>query len=806
MKKSMKKQILWVMLCLVVMTSCFCLAYAAEWSDWTEDTSKIGDSRYEYQSKTQISTRKKETTTNTSSYLSGWTRDDSKTTYSVVWSGSVNYYDSQRSTSDTYRYVGTRTVSAGTQTRLYRYYCRTSNGGYDFLTWPAPGYQLDEFWVSSGSVYSYDIYHTGQALYWSDEIQAGKYPCWKGETREVYKTQYGYESGTKVPLYFFYRWSAWSAWTDGSGTNSDTTRTRTVYRYRLKDSPAATHTVTYNYSLNGGQSTSKTTATVSENAAIDLTPTASKSGWTFVGWNTNSNAITALSSLKMGSSNIVLYAIYKKSLTGTFVDYNGSTKTTRTVSTTIYNNATSGTISAPTQNTYTGWSKCGWTNGTSADASATSSFSITNNTTYYGIYQRSLTLSYNSNGGSYTPTSQTGTQYVNSYNISTRKNPVLKLANAINKAGATFDGWALGSISGTKYSAGTNLSLSASTTMFATWKSNSSNIYNLGEETYSFVNYRDKHSDGHCFGMSSTSSMYYLKMIDITRVGGQGTNVYALPFSETVRKPICHYQDLQEYALDSMVAGGTYYRSYARQYNITSDWNEVVNYVKGHEFDEQGILQIGFRSDGLGGHAINFLRYAVENGQARVYAYDNNFPTVETYFYQDSSGQIKQAPKATFGGGKIDCICLRDMTKFRRYAGDFNTAVDNSSRKIVADRDSISIENINAYPIDGDVAMHERVLYLIPEGITEVKIVPNKDYATFTYCNEEYHFGRIDDETYGIFVLKTTDEEASSNSSNFTIENEPDVCPWCGGEHTGFFGGIVGFFHRIFAAIFGARY
>lgn len=33
-----------------------------------------------------------------------------------------------------------------------------------------------------------------------------------------------------------------------------------------------------------------------------------------------------------------------------------------------------------------------------------------------------------------------------------------------------------------------------------------------------------------------------------------------------------------------------------------------------------------------------------------------------------------------------------------------------------------------------------------------------------------------------------------------------DVCAWCGGQHEGFFQGIIGFFHRIFAALFGAKY
>lgn len=636
------------------------------------------------------------------------------------------------------------------------------------------------------------------------------------------------------PLSDIYFCGTESQWEDVSVVTTDGTilgtpdydakiRDATIH-YNYNPNPTTSHSVTYNYSANGGTSATVSTATVAEGAAIDLTPTATKSGWTFVGWNTNANATAALSSLTMNTGDVTLYAIYKKTLTGTFIDYSGTSKTTRTASATIYNKATSGTVSAPAQNTYTGWSARGWTTGTAADASTTSSFTISANTTYYGTYQRTLTLSYNANGGSSTPSSQTGTQFANSYSISSTKNPSFTLANAINKSDSTFDGWAMGSTSGTKYAAGSSVSVSANTTMYATWKTTPVNIYNLGEETYSFPNYVDADSrGGHCFGMSSTSAMYYLKRIDISRVGGAGNNLYALPDNATVRKPICYYQGQQEHALDAMVAGGTYYRTFYRygkgQYNISSDWNEVVNYVKSHNYDDKGTLQIGYRSDGLGGHAINFLRYAVENGQERIYAYDNNFPTTETYFYKDASGRIKQAPKATFKDGSIDCICLRDMSLFRTLAGDFSNAADDSTRKIYADRDAIHVGDILAYPIDGDIEMKERVLYYLPENETQVRITPNVDNAMFTYCDEEYHFGKISDETYGVLTLKSMDEQAGTDQARFSIVNAPsdtptqpqpepeqNRCPWCGGQHEGFFQSIVGFFHRILAAIFGAKY
>ena len=37
-------------------------------------------------------------------------------------------------------------------------------------------------------------------------------------------------------------------------------------------------------------------------------------------------------------------------------------------------------------------------------------------------------------------------------------------------------------------------------------------------------------------------------------------------------------------------------------------------------------------------------------------------------------------------------------------------------------------------------------------------------------------------------------------------ERDPDACAWCGQVHEGFFQQIVGWFHSIFANLFGAKY
>ena len=200
-----------------------------EWSEWTEDSAKVSNSSYEYETKTQYATREKQTTTSTASSLSGWTRDDSKTT--VNWSGNISWYDNKQSTSSTFRYYGDKQVYVGVQTYLYRYYSASQNL---FSTYKRDSsYAEDGYWVNS--YYSYDKWHSGQDLYMSNEITSmgrSDYPCWKGSTRNSYKTQYGYESGTTI--YAYYKYTDWSSWIDGSKIASNTVKVRTLYRYRLK--------------------------------------------------------------------------------------------------------------------------------------------------------------------------------------------------------------------------------------------------------------------------------------------------------------------------------------------------------------------------------------------------------------------------------------------------------------------------------------------------------------------------------------------------------------------------------------------
>ena len=306
------------------------------------------------------------------------------------------------------------------------------------------------------------------------------------------------------------------------------------------------------------------------------------------------------------------------------------------------------------------------------------------------------------------------------------------------------------------------------------------NPYNLGEETYSFRNFIDVECEGHghCFGMSMTSSAYYMGILDEGQVGAVNGNVYALSKTDTVKAPICYYQKLQgSKSKAAIVAGGSYYLN--KKFDISSDWAEIVNYVKDHSFDDKGTLQVTTiswksKDDEYGAHAVNFLRYSVVNGQERIYVYDNNIPNKETYLYKGLDGKVYQAPSSTFADGIIS-IDLRSVEKYFSIVGNYFDSNDRAmqekylSHAIYAEKGAISVSGATEYLFIAGDTESEYVVFEIPEGCETATITPHVDNATFTYLDEEYSFGKINDETKGEFKLSDSAEE---NNASLTIQNE----------------------------------
>lgn len=84
--------------------------------------------------------------------------------------------------------------------------------------------------------------------------------------------------------------------------------------------------VTYDYSTNGGTSWSGDFDKIAYEKGndVDLTYTATKPGYDFVGWSLTPNSVDVVNSLKAGTENITLYAVYRKSIEVMYHTWNTS--------------------------------------------------------------------------------------------------------------------------------------------------------------------------------------------------------------------------------------------------------------------------------------------------------------------------------------------------------------------------------------------------------------------------------------------------------------------------------------------------
>lgn len=125
-----------------------------------------------------------------------------------------------------------------------------------------------------------------------------------------------------------------------------------------------------------------------------------------------------------------------------------------------------------TKPTRSGYTFVGWgtsTTDTSANYSAGGSYTANASDTLYAIWSKTITLSYNANGGSGAPSSQSATIY----NATTNKAFTISSTKP-TRTGYTFLGWSTSSTAtSASYSSGSSITLSNSDTLYAVWSINS---------------------------------------------------------------------------------------------------------------------------------------------------------------------------------------------------------------------------------------------------------------------------------------------------------------------------------------------
>ena len=128
-------------------------------------------------------------------------------------------------------------------------------------------------------------------------------------------------------------------------------------------------------------------------------------------------------------------------------------------------------------------------------------------------------------------------------------------------------------------------------------------------------------------------------------------------------------------------------------------------------------------------------------------------------------------------------------------------------RNIYLERDGvISQPNQNvqvSVPIPAGFDQSKSVIYWIKDDGTAVLMNTTVENGYLTFYTDHFSYYAVVEVTGDAPAVVTPDTPATSEQQE---EDNADLCPWCGQEHTGFFGGIVAFFHRIFARLFGAKY
>ena len=265
------------------------------------------------------------------------------------------------------------------------------------------------------------------------------------------------------------------------------------------------YTITYNANGGGGAPSSQTK---DYGTALTLSSTApTRTGYTFLGWSTSSTATSAAytaGGTYSSESNVTLYAVWKANTYSVKYNANGGSGTmsnsahTYDVSKTLTSNAF----------TRSGYTFLGWSTSSSATTvTYTNSQSVKNlssvngdTVNLYAVWSKipTYTISYNANGGSNAPSSQTKTKDVK-LTLSSTKPTKSYTINFFANGGTvsmssitlnfTFNGWNTNANgSGTSYASGGSYTNNESATLYAQWKAPSACVLPTPNRTgYTFL-------------------------------------------------------------------------------------------------------------------------------------------------------------------------------------------------------------------------------------------------------------------------------------------------------------------------------
>jgi uncharacterized repeat protein (TIGR02543 family) len=308
--------------------------------------------------------------------------------------------------------------------------------------------------------------------------------------------------------YTFARWSTaadGTGYTYADGANYAFTADQTLYAQW-------TAVVTsYTVSFFGNSATGGTTPSQSASTSTALTLNGfTRTGYSFLGWNTNYNAGTAsyLDGQNYAfTSSTSLYAIWVLQAVNQ-VTFNGNSSTSGTTDsqTASVNTVLNSNAFLRTGYTFLRWNTAA--NGTGVNYSPGYSYSFATSVTLYAIWGQNLTISYDSNTSTSgtVPTSQA--YYVGGPNLTVSEN-----TGSLTKTGYTLAGWnTAANGSGTSYALGAlNATFASNATLYAQWTAATYTLLYVGNANTS--------------GAAPSSQSYVSGGTALTIAGNSGTLV-----------------------------------------------------------------------------------------------------------------------------------------------------------------------------------------------------------------------------------------------------------------------------------------
>ena len=272
---------------------------------------------------------------------------------------------------------------------------------------------------------------------------------------------------------FIYSTDGGTTWRDVPSNWTINETTNTTFRVKAVDNVGnrSTNTVTFtirinknftvSYNANGG-TVSPTSKTVVYGSTYGALATPTRTGYAFAGWYTSATGGTQVTSTTKVSQH-QNHTIYARWDTNDYtVTFNGNSGTPSYTSKTVTFDSMYGSLPTASR---VGYTFLGWYTAQTGGTLVTSSTKVAiagNHTLYARWRANTLTVYYDANGGTVSPTSKNVT-YNSTYG--TLPNPT--------RTGYTFTGWYTSASGGTKVSSSTKVTTSANHKLYAHWTTNS---------------------------------------------------------------------------------------------------------------------------------------------------------------------------------------------------------------------------------------------------------------------------------------------------------------------------------------------